>query len=613
VHYKFVILLSVVAICCGCDSDSNIAPGPGSPANAPANNAQNVTTAADPVPESQGGGDDSSLSPIRFEDVPATSGIDFVHFSGDNEQKPFPAANGSGIAVTDFDADGQADILFLNGAAFPIEPDVANSPAAPSDQAFRGRGGLKFTNVTAETGLGLTRFSAGVSVADFNSDGFPDIAVSCFGPNELFVNQGDGTFSRAGHTSDVDDDAWGTSLAWFDFDDDGFVDLYVCNYAEWSWETNAWCGNREANVRIFCAPHSVKPVSDRLFHNQQDGRFVDVLEDVGMGREPGRGQGVIAADLDNDTLIDLYVANDANPNFHFRNTGDGRFEDLTEISGTAHDYVGRVQAGMGVDVGDIDHDGSNEIFVTNYEDEHNVLYVNRQDSFFHDAGQASGLAAPSLRWVGWGTRLADFDLDGWLDLIVTNGHTDSNLTKMGRDAPFEQPPLLFRNRHGKMVLIPPEMAGDYFAGKHVGRSLCTGDLDGDLDVDVVVGHQDREPAVLKNVSHRAVGMLTLKLKMIGRFANRDGIGVHITVNSPQNTVLTQMNCGGSYLAAHASELVVSLPRGTKEKLLIRWPGGRVDTVDSATDSGSFAVIEGRGMFRLPDSLRPAEEGRSTDD
>lgn len=529
--------------------------------------------------------------PIHFTDVTKETGVDFVHVSGDNAEKPFPAANGSGLAVVDYDLDGRLDLLFLSGTHFPIRDDSK----LPRDRCYRNSGGWRFVEVTDQTGLGSPGYSAGAACGDFNSDGFPDVYVNCFGRNLLYLNQGDGTFSESARDAGVDDPSWGTSAAGLDFDGDGDLDLYVCNYGAWSWETNQFCGNREKNVRIFCSPRSIKPVRDQLYENLGDGRFRDALSSSGIGRESARGQGVIAADVDGDGLIDLYVSNDIHVNFLFRNAGGGRFEDLTDLSGAAFDYAGRLQAGMGLDVADVDRDGRVELFVTNYEDESNAYYKNLGNNLFQDASQSEGMAAHSVRWVGWGTRFADFDLDGWTDLVVTNGHTDDNLDQMGREGKFEQPPLLFHNQKGRLKPVGPS-AGDYFRSVHPGRALCTADLDGDLDSDLVIGHQDRAPAILRNDSAVEPDRTILVLEFIGRQSNRDGIGTEVEAVAASPRVADQIKSGGSYLSAQPGVAVLVLPAAGGAQLRIRWPDGSSENVLAPSESGRYTVVEGDGIL-----------------
>jgi hypothetical protein len=528
---------------------------------------------------------------IEFLEVTEQSGVDFVHVSGDCEDKPFPAANGSGLAALDFDLDGLNDLFFLNGTYFPL----SIRPDGPEDKCYRNLGDWQFRDVTEVTGLGSKGYSAGAATGDLNSDGFPDIYVNCFGVNLLYLNQGDGTYIECGHAASVDDPSWGTSALAFDFDGDGDLDLYVCNYAEWTWETNAYCGDRQKGIRIFCSPRTVKPVADLLFENLGDGTFREALQAAGLDRPPTRSQGIVAADVDHDGLPDLYLGNDLNLNSLFRNKGDGTFEDLTDISGAAVDFAGQIQAGMGVDVADVDKDGAGEIFVTNYEGEHNTLYRNIGDHSFQDVSQSQGLAASSMRWVGWGNRFTDFDLDGWLDLVITNGHTDNNLQSLGRDSQYEQPPLLFHNRAGRLALIesPPS---NYFSSRHPGRSLCVADLDGDLRPDLVIGHKDRQPALLRNVSPDTPPkeFLVLDLKFAGVESNRSAIGLQLEIEGQLTKEQHQIKSGGSYLTSHPQRITFAIPQnsnGTSAR--IRWPNGRFSTLRLPEFSGSYTLVEGR--------------------
>jgi enediyne biosynthesis protein E4 len=530
-------------------------------------------------------------APLRFTDISGSVGIDFQHISGDCEQKPFPAANGSGVAAFDFDLDGWFDLLFLNGTSFPINEIGGGT----GDACFRNRRALSFSNVTAVTGLGAFGYSAGAVTGDFNCDGFPDVFVNCFGKNRFYFNQGDGSFLESAQECGLQDPAWGTSAAALDFDNDGDLDLYACNYAEWDWETNPFCGDRQKNIRIFCSPRSVKPVADRLFENLGDGRFRDVLVEVGIGREPARGQGVIAADIDDDGLTDLYVGNDMNTNSLFRNKGDGTFEDLTDISGAGVDFAGQIQAGMGVDIADVDRDGLVEIFVTNYEGEHNAFYQNLGRNVFQDSSQSRGLAAPSMKWVGWGTRFSDLDLDGWTDLVITNGHTDNNLQKMGRDSVYEQPPLLFRNENGRLMPVASP-ADSYFGTSHPGRSLCVVDLDRNLTPDIVVGHKDQPPAILRNDSDTKATRNVICLSFIGTRVNRDGIGVGVEVLGATPVMKSQIKSGGSYLSSDPCTMTLSLSETDDKQLKIRWPGGQTQNLAVPREPGRYTVVEGRGAF-----------------
>ncbi|MCA9065883.1 MAG: VCBS repeat-containing protein, partial [Planctomycetaceae bacterium] len=277
------------------------------------------STAANASEEAAAAGQ-AGRPPFQFTEITEEVGIQFEHFSGDNPDRPFPAANGSGIGAIDFDMDGRIDLWFVNGASFP---DTAADRYCPGDRLYRNVPGQQFADVTDSAVPRLNGYGAGCAVSDVDGDGFPDVYINGYGPNRLYLNNGDGTFRENTAEAGVEDSGWGTSVLFTDFDADGDPDLYVCNYAEWTWATNQFCGNRERNIRIFCSPRSVVPVRDSFFENLGDGTFRNVLAAVGLDREPGRGQGVVAADLDADGRTDLYVANDASPNFLFRNRGDG--------------------------------------------------------------------------------------------------------------------------------------------------------------------------------------------------------------------------------------------------------------------------------------------------
>lgn len=540
---------------------------------------------------------------FQFDSAYTKSGIDFVHESGDSEQKAFPAANGSGVGVIDFDRDGLRDLLFLTNNRFEEQQ------ASLSNEFYRNRGDLKFVDISAASGLGFAGFSAGVAIADFNCDGLPDVYLACYGENQLFENLGDGTFQNVSVQSLANDDRWGTSAAFLDFDNDGLLDLYVGNYAKWTPEAAEFCGDHKRKIRMYCGPKSVPPEEDVLYRNNGDGTFTDVSESAGILAVLGRAQGVLALDMTNDSLTDLYVSNDLNPNTLWVNKGDGRFEDQAPVSGVAYDHNGIAQAGMGIAFGDGNRDGRLDLFVTNFEGEHNAYYEQAQDGFFNDVSHLRGLAAASFPWIGWGTSMSDFNLDGWQDILVINGHTDNNLREMGREGIYAQPPLLWKNDRGVFTQVTPRNS-PYFESLHPGRGLAVADLDNDLDWDVVCNHQDTVPELLQNVSPRSTDAVVLQLQFVGGDLNRDAIGTVVTCQLANRLIVEQVTNGGSYLSASDARLVLVLAASEVAGPLtaeIRWGPGQISQIELPATSGS-GIVSGNRFFPIPSQLMMSQNG-----
>lgn len=581
-HIPISVPLLLCAAVCGLQC------APAKPTGATSDSSDRPDSKAERGKPSQAGAPPSPVSALHFAQVdPQQAGIGFRHVSGNAVDKPFPAANGSGVGALDYDLDGRYDLYFATGRSFPLD-----SGRGPANRFYRNRGEWRFEDVTQATDLGHRGFSAGVAVADFDGDGFPDVYVGCYGRNRLFHNLGDGTFEEVGRAAGADDSRWAASVAFLDYNSDGLPDIYVCHYAKWDYAHNAFCGDRAKNVRIFCSPRTVPAEADLLLQNEGDGTFRDVTAQRGLSKRSGRGQGVLAADVDGDGRIDLYVGNDIHPNALYLNRGEAGFEDVSEASGTSYDSLGRMQAGMGVAGADVNRDGLWDLFVTNFEGEFNALYLQGTDGLFQDVCQMRGLAADSRPWIGWGTAFVDFDLDGWKDLIVTNGHVDDNLKQIGRDVPYDEPPLVWANRKGRFVLLG-DAAGDYFRTSHPGRGLATADLDNDGDVDVVITHQDRPPGLLRNeriVSGRS-SRASATLRLIGTRSNRDAIGARIEIESDAEPRVEQIQGGGSYLSAHDLRLVVAAEGELPLNLKIRWPSGTTTPLRNIEPGRQYDVIE----------------------
>lgn len=580
----------LLAFALGCTSHE---PSPGQVKSSPKNSSSETKDdGADQAAGRRASGD-TPLSippydgPVWFQDVTAESGIDFRHVSGDSPQKPFPSANGSGVAAFDYDLDGQPDLYFATGTPFPLD----SQRTSPVNRMYRQSSALRFVDVTDQTQLGHNGFSAGLAVGDYDADGFPDLYVTCLGPNCLFRNQGDGTFERV--SAGVEDPRWGTSAAWLDYDEDGLLDLYVCNYAKWTWENNPFCGDTIRKVRMHCGPRSAEAEQHCLYHNRGDGTFEDSLEAAGLHKVRARGQGVVAADINQDGHVDLYVGNDLNPNFLFLGDGTGRFDDATLTAGSAYDGIGQEQASMGVDVADVNADGRFDLFVTNYQGEYNTLYENVGGNLFQDATSRYGLVPEALAQVGWGTAFVDFNLDGALDLIVTNGHVDNFQGTLANDSPYQQPPLAYRGGGKRFKYLGAE-AGEYFKRRHAGRGLAIADFDNDGDQDVVIGHQDDQPALLDNLTlrNRTGRERALTVRLVGTRANRDAVGATVVLRAGQRERRALIKGGGSYLSASETRLTFAiLPDETELALDVHWPGGAASTATDLQPGQDYMLIE----------------------
>jgi hypothetical protein len=567
-------------------------------------------------------------SPFGFSEQAAQAGIDFVHVSGMTKERHYPTANGSGVAMFDFDNDGLLDLYFATGNVLPLGP-AGNA----QNRLYKNLGGNRFQDVTDKAGVGFRGYCNGVVVGDIDNDGDQDLFLCNYGPNVLYLNNGDGTFTDISKSAGIDvgrrrfrkrkelagdrgtpapagDDAsqdelvevpnWSSGGAFLDYDNDGDLDLYVANYGEWVYPYDArFCTDDrflyapgEEKVRIYCSPRSIRPVTHILYRNNGDGTFTDVTTAAGVGRGDGRGFGVVTADLDGDGRIDIFVANDNSPNFLFRNRGDGTFDDATETCGAGFDGHGLTPAGMGVDAEDVDGDGLPELFVTNFEGEPNSLFANLGCGTFRDASPTSGMCHDSMAPVGWGCVLADFDSDGWPDCFVTNGHVDDNFHLLGRDVDYAQPALLHRNDQGARFVLATRLAGPYFDTKHVGRGLAYGDIDNDGDVDLVINQRGDRPALLRNDTQTSNRWI--RLVLVGTASNRDAVGARVEVQVGGRTIVRQRKGGTSLESAHDPRLLIGVgPAEVITSLEIRWPSGAVTTAGGLATNKTYTFVERR--------------------
>jgi len=542
---------------------------------------------ASPVPAERT--ESAPEAPPWFVDVTERSGVGFVHRSGDSEEKPFPSANGSGLAVLDYDLDGRLDILLVTGVPFPVDPRAAPG----GNRCFRNRGEWRFDDVSAACGIRHGGYVHGAAVGDVDADGFPDLFLTGYGDDVLFMNLGDGTFRAAGAEAGLADGRWSSSAAFLDADGDGLLDVYVCRYGLWTPENNPFCGDREKGRRTFCSPLTVEPDGDVFRRNLGDGTFRDATAETGLAGRAGRGLAVIAAHLDDDPHIDLYVANDMNANSLWAGTAEGRFRDASDLSGTAYDSQGRVKSSMGIDVADTSHRGHADIMVTDFEGEENLFFSGSGDGIFRDTSNVSGAGGPSLPFVKWGIQFADFDLDGWEDVIVTNGHVGDDRHQGSAAAELRQLPLFLRNLRGRFKAPRRGELGPYFEARHQGRGVVAADLDDDADADLVFNHRDEAATVLRNDRGDAsAGVRRVVLRLVGTAGNRDAVGAVVTATTGDDVRMQQVTGGGGYQSSRDRRLVFALPtEPSATTITVRWPGGRTEPLDLPPGDGRWLVIE----------------------
>ena len=422
---------------------------------------------------------------VRFTDVTAQLGIEFRHANGESGQKYFIEPIGSGVALFDFDNDGDLDLYLANGSDLP----GATAPIPPTNRLYRNDGDT-FTDVTTQASVGDTGYGLGCCVGDYNNDGFTDLYVTNYGANVLYHNNGDGTFTDVTETAGVGGNQFSSGCAFLDLDADGYLDLYVVNYVQFDLETNPECTRQ--GVRTYCTPEALPGAADILYRNNGDGTFTDITAKSGISGANGKGLGVVCGDIDNDGDVDIFVANDTTPNFLYRNDSDTAIQ-MTEdalFAGVALSEEGRAYSGMGANLGDFDNDGYLDIVITNFQDQTNSLYHNAQSGFFDEVSFAKGIGERSLPYLAWGVDFVDFNNDGWLDLFVANGHLDDNVAEIDPIGTYAQPNQLFLSNRGLNFVESVDAA---IANQKVSRGTAFGDIDNDGDVDIVVSNLKDAP------------------------------------------------------------------------------------------------------------------------
>ena len=521
---------------------------------------------------------------VPFSDRTRAMGIDFRHQNGASAQKHLVETMGSGCALLDYDGDGRLDVLLINGGRTPDSP-----PFEPRSHAlYRNLGGGRLQEVTAEAGLEPTAdYGMGVAVGDYDNDGDPDVYLTNFGPNRLFRNNGDGTFSDVTRGAGVAGAEWSSGAAFFDYDGDGAADLYVVNYLDAGFERNPPCEMK--GVRAYCHPRHYAGVADRLYRNLGGGRFRDVSRSSGILNPEGKGLGVVAADFDQDGWVDLYVANDSVRNFLFRNNRDGTFADVTLLSGTGYNSQARAEAGMGVDAADYDGDRLLDIVVTNYDLETNALYRYQGNWLFGDERWRSGLARKDRFLLGFGAGFLDFDNDGDRDLLVVNGHVVDNIQRIQPDLSHAQPDQLFENRGGRFLEHEPFFRWSSRQAR-VGRGMALGDIDNDGDWDLLVTTSNGPAHLFRNDG--ANRKAWIKIQLIGQTSNRDGIGAQIRITSALGTQTHTVKSGSSYCSQSELTAIFGINDDTIiETIEVTWPSGALSTRKNVTPNQQIRIKE----------------------
>ena len=527
-------------------------------------------------------------SNVQFTEIAAKAGITFKHVLSP-EKKYIVESMSGGVALFDYDNDGYLDIYFVNS----LTVDLAAKHQKTKSALYHNNGDGTFTDVTDKSGIGDVGFGMGVAVGDYNNDGFDDLYVTCLGRNHLFKNNGNGTFTDVTTKAGVGDPRWSTGAAFLDYDNDGKLDLFVANYVDFDLDRLPEFGKGRTcqfkGVPVQCGPRGLPGAGDSLYHNNGDGTFTDVSKKAGVSDPNGYyGLGVICSDFDEDGYVDIFVANDSTPNFLYHNNGDGTFKEIGFTSGTAVNESGSEQGCMGVTLGDYDHDGKLDLFITNFDDEYNILYHNDGHNAFTDVSYAAKLAEVSLPYVGWGTKFFDYDNDGWLDLFAVNGHAYPQ-----RDHYRQRELLHHNNRDGTFSEVAAQM-GTSLMQERVGRGVAFGDIDNDGDVDIVVNDLDGSPQLLRNDGGNSNN--SVLIKTVGVKSNRDGIGARVKVVSGDLAQIDEVRSGGSYISQNDLRLHFGLEKRTTVDLIeVRWPSGVIDKVTDLSANRILTIKEGKGV------------------
>ncbi|HEV8429151.1 MAG TPA: CRTAC1 family protein [Pyrinomonadaceae bacterium] len=576
---RYWLLICLAFLFCSCKQPATDAPS----ANPPAEQIAAASPSPSPTPPRPSG-------PIEFTDVTSEAGIRFKHNSGAFGKKYLPETIGAGGAFLDYDNDGWQDILLVNSMDWPENKKRKSFPTL-----YHNNKDGTFTDVTQQAGLGVEMYGIGVAVADYDNDGNDDIYITCVGPNRLFRNLGGGKFADVTARAGVGDPGFSTSAAWFDFDNDGKLDLFVGNYVDWTVQTDQYC-TLDAKNKSYCTPQTYKGQSASLFHNRGNGTFENVTARAGVNDPAGKTLGVALLDYDDDGWMDLFVANDTEPNKLYRNNHNGTFTDNAVIAGVAFSESGTARAGMGVDAADYDGSGKPSVVIGNFTNESIALYHNDGSGLFTDEAPASGIGKVSAQSLTFACFFFDYDLDGMLDVFAANGHVSDDISVVQPTVKYAQPPHLFRNRGKKKFEEVTAKLGRALNRAIVGRGAAYGDFDNDGDLDLLLTTNNGPARLLRNDNANQNDLL--RVKTVGARANRDGIGAKVVVKTSKGrTLYGTVRTGSSYCSQSELPLTFGLGKpeeGTTLSLEISWPGGQKETISNVKPNQTVVVQEGKG-------------------
>jgi hypothetical protein len=537
------------------------------------------------------GGAAGSISPVTFRDVTQQAGLHFVHNNGAFGKKFLPETLGPGVAFIDYDNDGWPDIFLVNGTDWPGHGQKHTTP-----KLYHNNHDGTFTDVTHKAGLDIEMYGLGVAVGDYDNDGFDDLFVTALGQSRLFHNNGNGTFTdvtqKAGLAGPRE---LSTSAAWVDYDKDGRLDLVVGNYVQWTPEGDLYC-TLDGKNKSYCTPESYKGTSARLWHNRGDGTFEDVTQKAGLSEPTSKTMGIAVLDYDNDGWPDLLFSNDTQPNKLYRNNGNGTFSEKGVIAGIAFSEDGVARAGMGVDASDYDHSGYPSVMITNFSNQMLSLYHNEGKGLFVDEAPQSAVGRATLLTLGFGCFFFDYDLDGWPDIFIANGHIDPEIQRVQANVKYAMPPHLFRNLgKGKFEEVTSLM-GSAFNAPRVGRGAAYADVNNDGRLDLLLATNGGPAYLFRNEAQPGTANRSLRLKLVGTKSNRDGLGAVARVTVAGDTQTQMLRSGSSYLSS--SELVLTFGLAQHEKaetIELRWPSGQIDRLANVGAGQTVTVTEGKGQ------------------